>query len=208
MRHIVNILELHLPAAALAGISGASGSGKTTLLRIISGLRLPTEGAVLWGATRIDQLSERERDHWRGASVGFVFQDFCLFPTLGVLENVLLPATFRHVTVPQPLRNRAKELLAHLGVTRWGQRAQSLSRGEQQRVAVVRALLLHPPLVLADEPTASLDVESATVVMDALCAYAVAERAMLCVASHDAAVLNRLTCRLHVERGRILLERA
>ena len=205
-RDILDIPEFALPAGKLAGISGASGSGKTTLLRLLSGLSLPTQGSVLWGQTSLDSLPEEARDRWRGETVGFVFQDFRLFPTLTVLENVLLPATFRHRIVPQPIATRAHELLRHLGVMQWEQRAQTLSRGEQQRVAVARALLLRPQLLLADEPTASLDEENARMVMDALIAYAEAEKATLCVVSHDLHALNRLACRLRLERGRLLQE--
>lgn len=207
-RPVLHIPQLTLPAGAVAGISGVSGSGKTTLLRLISGLSLPTTGSVHWGEQRIDTLPEQQRDCWRGTAVGFVFQDFRLFPTLSVLENVLLPVTFYHRSIPPQWLDRAQSLLLELGMKQWKQRAHSLSRGEQQRVAVARALLLRPQLLLADEPTASLDVENARTVMDALLAYAHAEQATLCVVSHDRAALNRLSCRLHLERGRLVSEPA
>lgn len=205
-RDILDVPYLSLPPGTLTGISGASGSGKTTLLRLICGLSQPTLGSVRWGDLSLDSLNQEARDRWRGETVGFVFQDFRLFSALSVLENVLVPATFWHRTVPPPLTARAQELLWHLGVTQWKQRAHTLSRGEQQRVAVARALLLRPPLLLADEPTASLDIDNARVVMNALLAYAASETATLCVVSHDHAALNRLPHRLHLERGRVLPE--
>ena len=203
-RTILDIPELCLPASSLVGVRGASGAGKTTLLRLLSGLRLPDTGSVRWGDTELTLLTEAARDHWRGSRVGFVFQDFRLFPTLSALENVLVPATFRRCTVPAELHGRALGLLAGMGLSRSQQRAATLSRGEQQRVAVARALLFRPSLILADEPTASLDAANAKVVMDTLLDYASKEKAGLWVVSHDLAVLDRLALRLRLERGRIV----
>lgn len=205
-RDILNITALHLPAASLTGISGASGSGKTSLLRVLSGLASPghNTASVLWGTTDLVQISERQCDLWRGTHVGFIFQDFRLIPSLGPLDNVILPATFQHWRVPSSLRQRAKALLESMGITRMRQPVQSLSRGEQQRVAVSRALILHPRLLLADEPTACLDEHNAHAVMDIVLAYAKAQNATLCVVSHDQSVLAQLPARLHLERGRLL----
>lgn len=206
VRTILDIPELSLPAGALLGVQGASGAGKTSLLRLLSGLRLPDEGEVRWGDTSLTNLPEQARDNWRGSRVGFVFQDFRLFPTLSVLENVLVPSTFRSGVIPAALHDRALSLLQTMGLSQTQQRAATLSRGEQQRVAVARALLFRPALILADEPTASLDTDNSRMVMDTLLTYATVEKAGLWVVSHDVPVLHRLPARLYLERGTVRLE--
>lgn len=205
-RDILNIPELEVPKGSLVGLRGASGAGKTTLLRLISGLRPPAEGEVLWGQMNIFRLSEQARDAWRGSRVGFVFQDFRLFPTLSALENVLVPATFRKYRAPADVQAHGLELLHNLGINHGNQRAETLSRGEQQRVAVARALLFRPDVVLADEPTASLDADNSRVVLETLLEYASTHGATLCVVSHDLPVLDRLPLRLKLERGQLLFE--
>lgn len=206
VRTLLDIPALDLPPCARVGIMGPSGSGKTSLLHILGGLRVPDTGEVNWGGVDIARLPEGARDAWRGRAIGFVFQDFRLFAELSACENVLVPVTFRHRAVPVALHAEALALLAELSVARPRQRAATLSRGEQQRVAVARALLFRPGILLADEPTASLDVENAHAVMDALHAYADARGATLCVVSHDALVLDRMTTLLRLERGRVLPE--
>ena len=129
------------------GLRGASGSGKTTFLKAISGILRP-EGSVLWDDTDLSRLSEAERDAWRGANVGFLFQDFRLFDGLNALENVLLPVTFTRA-VTDADRRRGVELLESFGV-RPQTEASRLSRGEMQRTALVRVLLQSPAVILAD----------------------------------------------------------
>lgn len=202
-RDILNIPELELPAGVQVGIRGSSGAGKTTLLRLISGLRPPSEGEVLWGKAAIFRLSEQARDAWRGSRVGFVFQDFRLFPTLSAVDNVLVPATFRSVRVPVEVHEHALELLDTLGIGNVNQRAETLSRGEQQRVAVARALLFRPDVVLADEPTASLDADNSRMVLETLQGYALSHSATLCVVSHDLPVLERFSMCMRLERGQL-----
>lgn len=200
-RVILHLSRLELPSGAQVGICGASGSGKTTLLRVLSGLRVPHTGSVRWEKHDITQLGEAARDAWRGQTIGFVFQDFRLFAALNALDNVLVPATFRHWRIPQALRDHAVKLLDSMDIREPRQSVNSLSRGEQQRVAVARALLFHPSILLADEPTASLDTTNARIVMDALQAYAAAKKSTLFVVSHDPLALDRLPLRLRLERG-------
>jgi len=145
---------------------GRSGSGKSTLLNLISGIDLPEEGDVFVDQLALNRLSERDRTLFRRNSIGFVFQFYNLIPTLTVEENVLLPLELTGKLTPA-LRDRASDLLEQVGLA---ERAASfpdrLSGGEQQRVAVARALVHSPKLVLADEPTGNLDAETGRQVMD------------------------------------------
>ena len=139
---------------------GRSGCGKSTLLNLISGIDMPDRGEVMVGSKILNSLSERERTLFRRNSIGFVFQFYNLIPTLTVEENILLPLELTGELSPE-LRDRARDLLEQVGLA---ERAKSypdrLSGGEQQRVAVARALVHRPKLVLADEPTGNLDAET------------------------------------------------
>ena len=145
---------------------GRSGSGKSTLLNLISGIDLPEEGDVFVDQLALNRLSERDRTLFRRNGIGFVFQFYNLIPTLTVEENVLLPLELTG-QLTSTLRDRARDLLEQVGLA---ERAASfpdrLSGGEQQRVAVARALVHSPKLVLADEPTGNLDAETGRQVMD------------------------------------------
>ncbi|GAB4369761.1 MAG: ABC transporter ATP-binding protein [Acidobacteriota bacterium] len=152
----------------LVVLLGRSGTGKSTLLNLVSGIDLPDAGSIVVAGERIERLGERERTLFRRRHVGFVFQSLNLVPTLSVLENVLLPLELagRHGAAD---RERARELLAEVGLadraTSWPDR---LSGGERQRVAIARALVHEPDLVLADEPTGNLDLDTGRVVLELL----------------------------------------
>jgi putative ABC transport system ATP-binding protein len=200
---ILEIAQLAIAPGERVGIAGPSGAGKTTLLQVLAGLVAPTTGAVRWGAEDISRLPEAARDRWRRATVGLVFQDFALVPELDALANILLPATFDHWRAPAALRVRAAALLQRVGLPVTHRRVERLSRGEQQRVAVARALLREPALILADEPTASLDAETAGPVADLLIDVARERRASLVVVSHDAGLLERLDWVVRLDGGRV-----
>ena len=145
---------------------GRSGSGKSTLLNLISGIDLPDAGEVLVEGRALNRLSERERTLFRRNHIGFVFQFYNLIPTLTVEENILLPLELTGSLSP-PMRSRALELLREVGLAdRAGSYPDRLSGGEQQRVAVARALVHQPKVVLADEPTGNLDAETGRQVLD------------------------------------------
>ena len=199
-RTVLDIPYLKVTSGEHIGIRGASGSGKSSLLNVVSGLVLPDRGTVRWGATVPGALPEHERDRWRGQHIGFVFQDFQLFPELEALENVLLPATFTGWRIPEALIRRGRGLLEQMHVcpTR---KVRALSRGEKQRVAIARAVLLKPGIILADEPTASLDEANAGQVSLLLSGYARTLGSTLLVVSHDDAVLADMDRVLDLNRG-------
>jgi len=147
---------------------GRSGSGKSTLLNLVSGIDLPDAGDVLVESRAINRMTERERTLFRRDHIGFVFQFFNLIPTLTVLENLLLPLELAGRTAGRD-RDGAMALLERVGLAdRSTSYPDRLSGGEQQRVAVARALVLDPWLVLADEPTGNLDLETGRDVLDLL----------------------------------------
>ena len=152
----------------IAVLVGRSGSGKSTLLNLISGIDVPTSGAVVVDGTDITALGERDRTLFRRERIGFIFQFFNLIPVLTVEENLLLPLELTGRDDPAG-RARARRLLERVGLLdRAASFPDRLSGGEQQRLAVARAVVHDPALVLADEPTGNLDADTAAVVLDLL----------------------------------------
>jgi len=199
---VLVIDRLSIAAGEQVAITGASGSGKSTFVNIITGLERAA-GRVGWDGTDLATLSESRRDRWRGANVGLVMQDFHLFAGLSALDNILLPARLAGAA-SAGLAVRAQDLLLRTGLTRPGQMVETMSRGEMQRVAVARALLRRPGVIVADEPTASLDVESGAAVGDLLLELAGQEKSTLIVVSHDTRMTDRLPRRITFDMGRIV----
>lgn len=191
LRKILDVRQFRVDGGSQLAICGPSGSGKTTLLHILAGLERPRRGIVRWGEVEVTALPERATDRWRRETVGLVFQQFHLFPGLTALENVVLPLRFDRWSIEPALRTRALKLLERVGV-RPDDDVTVLSRGEQQRVAVARALLRKPAIVLADEPTASLDRDTANVVADLLSSLCRGANATLVVTTHDPSLASRL----------------
>jgi putative ABC transport system ATP-binding protein len=169
-RHRVVLREatVGIDRGELAVLIGRSGSGKSTLLNLISGIDLPDSGDIVIDGVMVSALSERERTLFRRDRIGFVFQFFNLIPTLTVEENLLLPLELKGRVSPAQ-RRTALDLLAEVGLAdRAGSYPDRLSGGEQQRVAVARALAHDPLIVLADEPTGNLDLETGLQVLEIL----------------------------------------
>lgn len=200
-RTILDIKHLEIACGEIVGLRGMSGSGKSTFLKLICGILTPQKGNVYWGTEAINRLSESQRDDWRGRHCGFLFQDFRLFGGLSAFNNVLLPLTFRG-TITQADRCRAKALLDACAVPAQTQ-VSLLSRGEMQRTALVRVLMSSPQVILADEPTASLDHDNAIHVMDALFEAAEDLKATLIVVTHDSTMLSRFRQVLTLEDGTV-----
>lgn len=201
---VLDIARLEIAPGENVVVTGPSGSGKTTLINVLTGLEKPDRGVVRWGDTDLVSLTESQRDAWRARNVGLVMQEFHLFPGLSAIENVLLPVRFRAFSVPSELRGRAAALLERVGLKRHDQRIETMSRGEMQRVAVARALLGRPAVLIADEPTASLDAASGAVVGDLLTELAGEENATLIAVTHDPRLASRLQRKLRLVAGRIV----
>lgn len=190
-----------IPRGQTVGIRGASGAGKTTLLHCLAGIEPETSGGLRWGEDDFARMSPSELTRWRQRRLGLVFQDFHLVEGMSALDNVLLPASLTGWRAPSSLRERAAILLRRVDIGAPGRRAELLSRGERQRVAVARALLFAPEVVLADEPTASLDPENRDTVSALLLDLVREHGATLVVVSHDRALLDRLDVQCELRDG-------
>jgi putative ABC transport system ATP-binding protein len=199
---VLDIPLLEISAGERIAVTGPSGSGKSTLVNIVTGLARPGTGRVLWKGVDIAALPEAARDRWRSQNIGLVMQDFHLFPGLSAIENVLLPVRLR-MLAGADIKARAHDLLDRVGLRQHQQAVETMSR-EMQRVAVARALLRKPGVLIADEPTASLDPESGSAVIDHLLALAQAEKATVIAVSHDERLIARMDRRIRIVAGRIV----
>ena len=198
---ILQNIDFALKAQETAAIVGASGSGKSTLLSIIAGLDTPSSGTVRLGAQDIFALDEDARAALRARQVGFVFQSFQLLGNLTALENVMLPL---ELDGRKDARKAATEMLARVGLSqRLGSYPKVLSGGEQQRVALARAFVVHPAVLLADEPTGSLDFATGETIMALMFALNREQGTTLVLVTHDPAIAARCDRRITIEAGRI-----
>ena len=195
-------VSLAIPAGDFISIVGPSGCGKSTLLHLIGALDVPTAGEVLFRGTPLAAI--RDLDHLRAREIGFVFQTFYLLPNLPARENVQLPM-FGDGRSEAQRTARADELLARVGLAaRSDHLPGQLSIGQRQRVAIARALANEPAIVLADEPTGSLDSRSGGEVMDLLGRLHAEQGTTLVVVTHDAAVAARGRRTIRMLDGRIV----
>lgn len=204
---VLSIAGLRIEAGTRVAIAGASGSGKSTFVNLVTGLERASKGRVAWNSSDLSTLSQRERDRWRGETIGLVMQDFHLFPGLSALDNVLLPVRLAFAARPDHVK-RAHDLLHRTGLKKPQQRIETMSRGEMQRVAVARALLRKPAVIVADEPTASLDADNGKAVGDLIFELARAEKSTLITISHDQRLIARFERRIELANGRIVADTA
>jgi putative ABC transport system ATP-binding protein len=202
-RDLLTVPGLHLPSGQSLGLRGVSGAGKTTLFHCLAGISAPTAGEIIWGDTDICGLKPEALACWRRAHLGLIFQDFHLIDGLTALDNVLLPTLFGHWRVTPEVRARAHHLLDAVGMDAPHRQAALLSRGERQRVAFARALVLQPQIVMADEPTASLDPEHRTQLGELLVTLTQAQGATLIVISHEHELLSRMARCLTLHAGHL-----
>ncbi len=201
---ILRDIDFRLAERETVAIVGASGSGKSTLLSIIAGLDLPTAGTVRLAGQDLFALDEDARAALRAKKVGFVFQSFQLLGNLSALENVMLPL---ELAGRKDARGAASEMLARVGLSeRLKHYPKLLSGGEQQRVALARAFVLQPALLLADEPTGSLDFATGEKIMELMFALNREQGTTLVLVTHDQAIAARCERKITIEAGRMWLE--
>ncbi|MFN0133292.1 MAG: ABC transporter ATP-binding protein [Phycisphaerales bacterium] len=186
----VRVNSLQLAKGEQVLLAGGSGTGKSTLLHLIAGLLDPTAGTIWVDGQAVHALHGPARDRFRGRRIGMIFQTFNLLHGFSTIENVMAGLMFSAIP-PREHRTRAAALLNELGLARHDAPADRLSVGQQQRVAVARALACEPALVLADEPTASLDPENAATAMDLIQTACRHRGAALLCTSHDPAMRDR-----------------
>ena len=199
---ILRDIHFHLRAKETAAIVGASGSGKSTLLSMLAGLDTPSSGTVRLLGQDIFALDEDGRAALRGQKIGFVFQSFQLLPNLTALENAMLPLELAGV---RRARQQAQEMLQRVGLgQRLGHYPRLLSGGEQQRVALARAFVAQPAVLLADEPTGSLDHATGAAVMELMLEVKREHGTTLVLVTHDRGIAAQCDRTLTIEAGRLV----
>ncbi len=192
-------ISLEVNAGEFVSVCGPSGCGKSTLLLILGLLLKQDEGSLKLSGTDVSDLSQSSKSSFRAEHIGFVFQDFHLIPYLSVMDNILVPSLAKPV---ENAADRARMLLSEMGIeNRCDHLPSALSAGERQRTALVRALLLQPELILADEPTGNLDRENSTIVLDHLAGYTDRGGAVI-MATHDNEAMERTGTRIVLDEGR------
>ena len=198
---ILRDIDFRLESGETVAIVGASGSGKSTLLSIIAGLDTPTRGTVRLDGQDLFALSEDGRAALRAQKVGFVFQSFQLMGNLTALENVMLPL---ELADRSDARKAATEMLKHVGLgQRLGHYPKVLSGGEQQRVALARAFVMQPAVLLADEPTGSLDFATGETIMQLMFDLNREQGTTVVLVTHDRAIAQRCDRLISIEAGRV-----
>ena len=197
---ILRDVDFELQRGETVAIVGASGSGKSTLLSILAGLDTPSSGRVLLAGQDLFALAEDERAEWRARQLGFVFQSFQLLANLSALENVMLPL---ELAGRRDARAAATRMLQRVGLgERQGHYPRLLSGGEQQRVALARAFVVEPAVLLADEPTGSLDSVTGNKVMELMFELNREQGTTLVLVTHDREIAQRCERRIVIEAGR------
>ncbi len=189
---VVNVPRFEIERRRHTAIVGPSGCGKTTLLRLLTGILSPTAGTIELDGHRLDQLSDARRRALRIARVGFVFQRFALLDNCPALENILVPQRHGGGAMDSGARDRARELAKASGIEHTlARRPNRLSQGEQQRVAICRALIAEPTLIACDEPTGNLDPRRTDSILSLILEQAERAGATVLLVTHDHALLPR-----------------
>jgi lipoprotein-releasing system ATP-binding protein len=204
---LVHGINLRIVENEFVAITGPSGSGKSSLLYLLGLLDLPTTGEVLIRGRATVHMDEEERAHTRLTQLGFVFQFHFLLPEFTILDNVMLPMRALGVLSGEAMRQRAHDLLASLGLAdHVHKRPDQLSGGQRQRVAVARALANEPPIILADEPTGSLDSHASEQVFEVLCELGGKHGKTVVAVTHDLALAERMDRHIELLDGQVVAD--
>ena len=202
--HALRGVNLSIERGEMVAIMGPSGCGKTTLLNTLSGLDELTQGQVIIDGAPIHEMSDKKRTRFRATKMGFIFQFFNLLPVLSAVVNVELPLLVAGAS-PGDARRRAYDALAQVGLADQAhKRPGAMSGGQQQRVTIARALVNHPAIVWADEPTGNLDSETAGEIMDLLCRTNEQQTQTFVLVTHDQAIAARADRIVHMRDGLIV----
>lgn len=196
----LKIKNLQIKDGKKVAFVGSSGCGKTTLFNLISGMIIPTEGNIEVEDMNITDLTEVERDLFRANHIGYIFQDFNLFPEFTVMQNVTLPMTFSKRYSKKEINELAKDMLKKVGMEeKANQKVKTLSGGEKQRVAIARSIVNKPNVILADEPTGNLDYKNGVKIMELIMNIAKEEKATLIVITHNNSQLDMFDEVINIE---------
>ncbi len=199
---ILDDISFVIEEGQTVAIVGASGSGKSTLLGLLAGLDLPSSGSVTLLGQALYALNEDQRAEWRGRNLGFVFQSYQLLPQMSALENVMLPLELRG---ERGAMQRAQTLLSQVGLeARLNHYPKTLSGGEQQRVALARAFAPNPKLLLADEPTGSLDAATGERIIELLFELNAKNKTTLVLVTHDEQLAKRCDQQIRLSAGKVV----
>ncbi|HWF44554.1 MAG TPA: ABC transporter ATP-binding protein [Candidatus Kapabacteria bacterium] len=200
-------LDFSLDEGELATLFGPSGTGKSTLLHLLGTLDRPTSGEIFIEGKNVANLNDRDLSNFRNRRIGFIFQFHHLLPEFTALENVAMPALIAGQSFDQ-VRERATELLTDVGLAeRTEHRPSMLSGGESQRVAVARAFLMHPALILADEPTGNLDTRNSEILFNIIVNLSRKHRQTFLIATHNLDLAKQADRVFHLENGRLSEEK-
>jgi len=204
--HVLGGLDMEVPAGEFLALMGPSGSGKSTLLNLIGGLDRPTQGSVIVGGQRLEQLSDRKLAAWRARHIGLVFQFYNLLPVLSAERNVEVPLLLTPLSRSQR-KKQVETALDVVGLTdRSGHKPAQLSGGEQQRVGIARAIASDPTLLLCDEPTGDLDRKSGDEILDLLQGLNEQQGKTIIMVTHDPHAAARAGRIVYLDKGRLSSE--
>ena len=183
----IEVSDIKITQGSKIAISGKSGSGKTTLIHLISGILKPQSGEILFFDESITDMNDNDIRKHRISNIGFIFQEFELLDYLNVMDNLILPYKInKSLSLDEEIKNKAKEIANRIGIgNKLDQHPKQLSGGERQRLAIARALITSPPLIIADEPTGNLDDKTSNIVMDEITDQVSYTNSTLIMISHN-----------------------